>query len=100
MEFPRLFSRVVRITPRHLYWSVSELDTLDDTTELSEFMNWRAFHRLKAIKPSHLVRFYVQGAYREEIGELFKKHKQFKQIIAADERREKRARKQQKRGVG
>jgi hypothetical protein len=99
MNFPRLFSRIQKITPRRLYWSVSELDALIDTDEFSEYMTWLSFHGLKSIKPSQLVRFYVQGVYKEQIRELFEKHKQFKQISTAYARREKRAQNKQNRAL-
>jgi hypothetical protein len=85
-KFPTLLTRAL-IKGSKLYFRQDEVTD----EELVEYMAWKGFHDLDVCRPSHLMRFYRQGAYKEEIRALFKKNNKIAVLLQSFDRKRRTA---------
>jgi hypothetical protein len=85
-KFPALLGRAI-IKGSKLYFRQDEITD----EELIEYLSWKGFHGLEVVRPSHLMRFYRQGAYKEEIRALFKKNNKIAVLLQSFDRKRKSA---------
>ena len=77
MDFPRLLTRVAKMTRSKIYWSKWDLDQVMTPAMVAEFNAWKTHYGIVgALRPVDLLRLHARGNHEAEIKSLFRTHEQ------------------------
>lgn len=97
MQFPRLLTRIAKITRSKIFWSKWDLDYAMTPAMTEEYYAWKAYFGItEAVRPLHLLQLAARGNYETEIKSLFRQHGRMGEYGAYFARLEDR----KKRGLG